>query len=80
VVEGGDGAKAGWGGRGEDGQEGGWCVVQGGVSHEWVNCRDGVCGMVGCDGGSGGGGAGGWEGVGGDGGGEGVRGRVDGEC
>ncbi len=26
------------GGRGEDGKEGGGWVVQGGVSHEWVDC------------------------------------------
>ncbi len=49
-----------------------WCRA--GLVMSGLIVGDGVCWMVGCDGGSGGGGAGGWEGVGGDGGGEGVRG------
>ncbi len=55
-----------------------WCRA--GLVMSGLIVGDGVCRMVGCDGGSGGGGAGGWEGDSGDGGGEGVRGRVGGEC
>ncbi len=52
----------GGGGRGEDGKERGVAWCRAGLVMSGLIVGDGVCGMVGCDGGSGGGGAGGWEG------------------